>query len=296
MSNDTEIANVNGLINPVERACVPANDHGFLYGDSVYETICTYDRRPFLMDRHLDRLGRSAAAIRLVLPWGRDHLAQETTRTLTEARGDGEFAIRIVATRGTGPLGYDPDLCPSPNLVILVRGLPPLTREEREIGISAVIASVRRNPIEALDPGIKSGNLLNNILAAQEAKDASADEAILFNTAGFLAEGTLTNVFFVKGGHLRTPSLDCGILSGVTRELLLELAVVAELPCEQGNYSRDELLGADEIFLTSTTREILPVARIDGRPVGQGQRGPITQRLQGLFRRRVEQFLRSDER
>ncbi|HEY3175390.1 MAG TPA: aminotransferase class IV [Candidatus Polarisedimenticolia bacterium] len=291
--SDGEFANVNGSIAPLDRATVSVNDHGFLYGDGVYETVRTYDGRPFLVERHLERLERSAAAIRLRLPWSRLDLAGEIDRTLAAVRGAGgagEFAIRIMTTRGPGPLGYDPDLCPRPTLVILARFLKPVPIEDREIGIAAIVAGVRRNPIEALDPRIKSTNLLNNILAAQQAKDAGAAEAILCNTAGFLAEGTLTNVFFVKDGAVRTPSLDCGILSGVTRDLLLELGPRGGLTFEQGRYRAEDLSEADEIFVTSTTREILPVALLDGRPVGSGSRGPITQRLQVLFRRRVAEM------
>lgn len=289
--SDDEFANINGTITGMDRATVSVIDHGFLYGDSVYETVRTYGRRPFLMERHLERLERSASAIHLRLPWSRRHLAGEIDRTLEAARGagsGGEFAIRVMTTRGPGPLGYDPDLCPRPTLVILVRPLTPVSAADREIGIPAIVAKLRRNPIESLDPRIKSSNLLNNILAAHQAKDAGAVEAILFNTAGFLAEGTLTNVFFVKDGDVRTPSLDCGILSGVTRDLLLDLAARAGTTIEQGRYSEQDVSSAEEIFVTSTTKEILPVARLDGRPVGSGSRGPVTRRLQDLFRRRVE--------
>jgi len=294
MNAISEIANINGVITPVDRACLPANDHGFLYGDSAYETIRTYGRRPFLMERHFRRLEESAAAIRLRLPWDRSHLIAETRRTVAATLGD-EVAVRIIATRGTGPLGYDPDLCGRPNLVILGRPLRPLSRDEHDVGVSAAIASIRRNPIESLDPRIKSGNLLNNILAAHQAKEAGAAEALLLNTTGFLAEGTNTNVFLVKGGLLTTPSLDCGILSGVTRELVLDVASSAGIPCEQGRYRAESLLAADEIFLTSTTREILPVATLGGRPVGAGRRGPVTTRLQELFRVRVERIMAAEK-
>ena len=291
--NDDEIANVNGTIARIDRATVPVTDHGFLYGDSVYETVRTYGRRPFLMERHLERLERSASAIHLRLPWSRRRLAGEIDRTLEAARGagpGGEFAIRVMTTRGPGPFGYDPDLCPLPTLVILVRPLNPVSAEDHEIGIPAIVAKLRRNPIEALDPRIKSSNLLNNILAAHQAKDAGAVEAILLNPAGFLAEGTLTNVFFVKAGVIRTPSLDCGILSGVTRDLVLDLTTRGGTTIEQGRYRVEDLGSAEEIFVTSTTKEILPVARLDGRPVGPGGRGPVTRRLQDLFRRRVEEI------
>jgi len=293
-----EIANVNGSIAPIEQTRIAVNDHGFLYGDGVYETVRTYGRRPFCLPAHLDRLERSAEAIRLRLRWDRQRIGQEVDRTLEAAARaggpvwDGEFAIRIMATRGDGPLGYDPDLCTEPTLAILVTRLRPMTREEREVGIAAIVAPVRRNPIEALDPRIKSLNLLNNILAAHRAKDAGATEAILLNVSGYVAEGTLTNVFFASGGLVMTPSLDCGILSGITREILIDCLRAGRVPWEEGRYTVDQLEGADEVMLTSTTREVIPVARLDGRPVGSGSRGPMTERLQQMFRQRVEEMLR----
>lgn len=295
-ANQPELANVNGAIAPIDRAVISVTDHGFLYGESVYETIRTYGRRAFLVRRHLERLERSAASIMLALPWTRHHIAGEVHRTLAVAgEGPGEYAIRIVATRGNGPFGYDPALCPEPNLVILVRRLSEPASDPRATGVTAAIASVRRNPIESLDPRIKSSNLLNNILAAHDARRAGADEAVLFNTAGFLSEGTQSNIFFVARGTLHTPSLDCGLLSGVTRDLVLDLAAAMGIPREEGRYRREELEAADEAFFTSTTRELLPICRLDGRPVGGRRPGPVTLRLHDGYRALVERFLASGE-
>lgn len=292
----TELANVNGVIAPIDRAAISVTDHGFLYGESVYETIRTYRRRAFLVSRHLERLERSAASIMLALPWTRDHVAGEVNRTLAAAgEGPGEYAIRIVATRGDGPFGYDPALCPRPNLAILVRTLNEPLSDPRATGVTAAVSTVRRNPIESLDPRIKSSNLLNNILAAHDARRAGADEAVLFNTAGFLSEGTQSNIFFVAKGTLCTPSLDCGLLSGVTRDLVLDLAAKMGIPREEGRYRREELDAADEIFFTSTTREVLPIFRLDGRAVGDGRPGPVTLRLHDGYRALVERFLASGE-
>lgn len=290
-----DYANINGLITPLDHAVVPVSDHGFLYGDSVYETVRTYGLRPFLLKQHFERLSRSAEAIRLKLPWDAEHMSRQIHRTIDAAAvarsAPREFVIRIMATRGPGPLGYDPDLCPTPTLAILVRELQPLPPRELEEGVSAIISTVRRNPIESLDPRIKSSNLLNNILAAQQAKDAGVFEAILFNTAGELAEGTLTNVFMVSKGRIQTPSVDCGILSGVTRELVFELAARSGDPIEEGRYPREALSSVDEIFITSTTREIVPVTSLNGQPVGIGRPGPVTVRLRELFARRIDEFL-----
>ena len=290
-----ELANINGTIAPTERAVIPVGDHGFLYGDSVYETVRTYGRRPFMMASHMDRLARSGAAINLAVPWSHEHLVREAERTIQAAGGEGdtEFALRIMATRGVGPMGYDLDQCRSPNLVILLRVMEPITRAQREVGISATVVSVRRNPIGALDPRIKSSNLLNTILAYQEALASGAQEAILLNMAGDVAEGTLTNVFFVKESILKTPDLECGLLSGITREVVIDLARSAGITVTEGRYGREDLSGADEIFLTSTTREIVPVATLDGRPMGPGGkgRGPITRQVQAMFREVVDRFL-----
>ncbi len=291
MRDHAELANINGTIEPLATARVPVTDHGFLYGDSVYETLRTYARRPFLVPAHLGRLERSAESIRLRLPWDRAHVTSEIDRTIGASGGEGELVIRLIATRGSGPMGYDLETCVSPSLVILLFRLHPVPAGQREGGVAAVISSVRRNPIESLDPGIKSSNLLNNILAAQDARDAGVHEAILFNTSGHLAEGTMTNVFFVIGGHLMTPSPACGILRGVTRDLLIELARETGIPCEEGRFDRRKLEAAEEIFITSTTREILPVTRLDSRPVGGGVRGPVTGALQRAFGRQVEAFL-----
>jgi len=288
----TEVANVNGRIGAVDSASVSVSDHGFLYGESVYETIRTYERRPFLLPAHLARLQRSAASIHLPLPWPLDELQSRILATLRASTHDGEFAVRVVATRGDGPFGYDPALCPRPNLVILARRLKEPAAGTLENGVSAATASIRRNPIEALDPRIKSSNLLNNILAAHEARRAGVDEALLLNTSGHLAESTMSNVFLVRDGRLMTPSIDCGLLSGVTRDLVIEMAVEDGIPCEEGHYGPAEIAAAEEIFLTSTTREILHIGRLDGRPVGAGTKGPVTSRLQALFRERVESFLR----
>ena len=292
----TELANINGAISPIDDARISVTDHGFLYGDGVYETIRTYDGRPFLMKKHLERLSRSASAIHLELTWSDAHLTEETRRTLaqTDRPAGSELAIRIMVTRGNGPFGYDPKLTPEPNLVILVRTLTLPTTAQREQGVPVVLTEIRRNPIEALDPRVKSSNLLNVILAAQDATRVGAYEAVLFNTSGHLSECTQSNIFFVSNERLRTPSLDCGLLGGLTRDLVLEIASEASIACEEGRYPRESLFSADEVFLTSSTREILPITRLDGTPVASGRRGLVTEQLQDTYSQRVEQFFASD--
>jgi branched-chain amino acid aminotransferase len=280
-----EIINVNGNLSPAASATVPVLDHGFLYGDSVYETIRTYRGEPFLLGRHLDRLANSCRMIRLTPP-GPAEIEREVRRTI-ESGANEESYVRIMITRGVGPIGYEHALCPKPGLFVIVLPLRRVPPESYTAGIGATLGRRRRNPRESLDPAIKSCNLLNNVLAHMEAEDAGAKETILLNTRGFVAEGTHTNVFFVKANAVKTPALACGLLSGITREVVIECARESGLPLEEGEFTAGELEDADEIFVTSTLQEVLPVTRLDGKPIGGGAPGPVTRRLHELFRRRA---------
>lgn len=281
----SEIVNVNGTVTPASQAMVPVLDHGFLYGDGVYETLRTYGGEAALVDRHLARLDRSCGMIRVKsVPAAR--VKEELGRTLAAA-GNEESYIRIMVTRGTGAIGYESSLQLEPTLVIIVLPLKRIPAESYERGVRLVIGERRRNPVDSLDPAIKSCNLLNNVLAHLEAQDARASETILLNTRGFVAEGSHTNVFFVRDGVLRTPALACGILAGITREVTLEAARAIGVPAEEGMFPREELESADEIFVTSTLQEILPGTELDGKPVGGGKPGPVTRRLLEQFRRMV---------
>jgi len=280
-----DIVNVNGTITPAAQAVIPVLDHGFLYGDGVYETLRTYGGRAALVDRHLARLDKSCRMIRVKnLPAPR--IKDELSRTLSAA-GNEESYIRIMVTRGTGAIGYESSLQLEPSLVIIVLPLKRIPEETYERGVKLVIGSRRRNPVDSLDPAIKSCNLLNNVLAHLEAQDARASETILLNTRGLVAEGSHTNVFFVKGGVLRTPALGCGILAGITREVVLEAARAVSVPAEEGEYPREALETADEVFVTSTLQEILPATELDGKPVADGRPGPLTRRLLEQFRKMV---------
>lgn len=280
-----EVINVNGTITPARKAMVPVMDHGFLYGDAVYETLRTYDRVPSLLDRHLERLARSCCKIRLDPP-GSSRISEELKRTLERA-GDQESYIRIMVTRGSGEIGYEHSLALEPGVVIIVLEYREIPARHYEQGVAAVLGRRRRNPVNALDPAIKSCNLLNNLLAHMEAQDAGAHETILLNTEGNLAEGSHTNVFLVEGGVLKTPSLSCGLLSGITREVALELARKEGIPTEEGRFPGETISQAEEVFITSTLQEILPVTRLDGRPVGEGRPGPVTRRLLKNYREYV---------
>lgn len=287
----SEVASVNGKIYPAAEACISVLDRSFLFGHGVYETLRTYGGRPFLLDRHLDRLERSARRLAIPLEGWREGL-ETAIRAALDAGGNPESAIRIVVTRGEGMVDEDPRSCPTPpNLVILVRPLRRVPPEVYRDGTSALVVHVQRNAAEALDPGIKSNNLLNNLLASMEAVRRGFPEAILLNARGDVAEGNSTNVFLVRHGKLLTPSLDSGILDGITRGAVLEVAAAEGIPATEGRIPCDDLRAADEIFLTSTTREILPVVRLDDRPVSSGAPGPVTRRLHDAYRSRTRAFM-----
>jgi branched-chain amino acid aminotransferase len=284
--------NVHGEILPAEEAKVSALDHGFLYGDSVYETIRTYDRTPFLLEPHLDRLERSAARIRLRLPAPRRAIASEIERTIASVPIDSDVAVRVVLSRGAGPIGLDIEPCHEPHCVIYVMELVPGAVSDlsqpsaADGGIAVVISAVRRNHPRALDPAIKSGNYLNNVLAYFDAKDAGAVEAILLSAEGFLAEGTTSNVHIVRGGRVETPKSH-GILDGITRSVVLEEAARHGVEVVELDLPPQALYAADEAFISSSIRGILPIATVDGRKVASGVRGPLTRRLQELYQARV---------
>ncbi|MBI4604211.1 MAG: aminotransferase class IV [Planctomycetes bacterium] len=289
--------NVNGTITPAEEARISPLDHGFLYGDSVYETIRTYHGLPFLLGRHLDRLQRSLDRIFLSLPVSRRELEAAVLRSVSEVPIDGDVAARIVVSRGVGPIGLDVTRCPRSEYLIYIFELAPgavppeASPESDGKGISAVISKTRRNSPRALDPAIKSGNFLNNILAYKDATDAGAQEALLLNAEGYLAEGTTSNVFVAKNDLVWTPHA-FGILDGITRGVLFEEAALAGIPLGETNIPPEALFSADEVFITSSIRGVVPVTRVNGRAVGfgtaAGLRGPLTKRLQELYAARVE--------
>ncbi|MEW6543159.1 MAG: aminotransferase class IV [Nitrospirota bacterium] len=271
-------------------AVISVFDHGFLYGDGVYETLRSYDGRLFRLDQHLARLFRSARAIGLTIPIGE----RDWPTILNEAirrNGLQDAHVRITVSRGEGEIGLDPALCPHPTVVVIAKPLPTYPARFYEEGVELAIASVRRNPAAALPPQIKSLNFLNNILAKREATRSGAFDALMLNVEGHLAECTTSNLFFVRDGRLCTPAGDCGILDGITREVVLLLARENGMPTEEGRYPAEALGRAQECFLTNTSMEIMPVRAINRHPVGSGKPGPLTLGLRSLFRANVSRFL-----
>jgi branched-chain amino acid aminotransferase len=286
--------NINGQIFPPEEAHIAVFDHGFLYGDGVYETLRTYGGVPFLLDAHLGRLRRSASRLSIDLEKMPVDPKAELARTI-RASGNAESMIRLVITRGTGPFGYSPSLCPHPNFLAFVQEFEPAPESAYRDGISMAVVSVRRNPQAALDPHIKSINLLNNILAAIEAKSRGVDEGILLNLSGRVAESSMSNIFIVSAGRVLTPPVSAGILDGLTRDFLLGVCRAAGIPAAEEDLTPEDLTRAEECFLTSTTREVLPVTTIDGRAIGSGAPGPLTRRLMTLFHEKaLEAMARAD--
>jgi branched-chain amino acid aminotransferase len=276
-------ASVNGVVTDAAEARVSVLDNGFTFGDAVYETLRTYARRPFHLDRHLARLRRSAARLRIGLDVGDDEMARRIDALLERSQHP-ESYIRIIVSRGVGDVSYHFDRVQGPTVVMVTKPFQPLPEAHYRDGIPVILSSVQRNHPRALDPAIKSCNLLNSVLAVQEAQDKGALEPIMLNASGDVAEGASSNVFLVKGGALVTPTLDAGILPGVTREVLIERARALGVAVRETTVSVAELLQADEAFITSSLKELAPIRTIDGRPVGDGRPGPVTLRLLADFR------------
>ena len=277
-----------------EEAVVSVFDHGFLYGDGVYETIRSYGPRIFMRDQHLDRLQRSAEAIGLEVPIPRAHwpdLLHEAMRRNEVGNDSADAYLRITVSRGEGEIGLDPNLCPHPTVVIMAKALGNYPAAFSRDGVSLTVAKTRRNLPEALSPQIKATNFLNNILAKQESIAAGTFDSLLLNWREELTECTISNLFFYAGDKLHTPALDCGILDGITRTIVMTLAREEKIVVEEGHYRMAALREAEECFLTNTTMEIMPVTTIDAAPVGNGIPGPLTRRLQTAFAASRTRFL-----
>jgi branched-chain amino acid aminotransferase len=280
--------NVNGQISAERDAVISVFDHGFLYGEGIYETLRTYNGRLFLYDRHMRRMRNSGRLIDLALPFTDDELAAHIRDTITAAKLDhAEAYVRVLVTRGIGELTYDLKATPKPSWVIIVKPLVPPAAEVYDRGVKVVLVDVVRNHPQSLNPMIKSNNLMNSALAAQQAQKRGGFEAVMRNYRGELTECTQSNLFIVKNGVAFTPPLESGLLPGITREFVFELGRDAGIDVREQVLRDDDLFGADEAFLTSTTREVLPIVTVDERTVGNGSPGPVTLKLLKAFRERV---------
>jgi branched-chain amino acid aminotransferase len=274
---------LDGQLIEKDAAKISVYDHGLLYGDGVFEGIRVYNGRVFRVDEHLRRLYDSARAIRLTIPISQDEFKSVIEQTV-KANNFADCYIRAVVTRGAGYLGLNPNKCPKPSIIVIADTIELFPKEVYEKGMAVITASVIRNHPNAVSPRIKSLNYLNNILAKMEAVDAGVPEAIMLNIDGNVAEGTADNIFIVRDGIVRTPTIYDGILEGVTRDTILMLCRKLSIPCEERTFPRHDLYVADECFLTGTGAEVVPVTRIDNRPIGSGVVGAITKRLIDAYR------------
>ena len=286
---------VNGTIKPAAEAVVPVYDHGFLYGEGVYETLRTYNKVPFLYDRHMRRLRASSERLHLEVPFSDGQLTAWINDTVAAAGEMRESYIRILLTRGVGELNYDPKSTPAPSLIIIVKPLEEPPARVFNDGIRISLVPILRNHPGSVNPLIKSNNLLNNALSMQEAYRRGSEEGLMCNYRGELSECSQANFFMVRDGVALTPKSQAGLLEGVTRAFLFEVGKDVGVDVKDVTLFPNDLETADEAFITSTTRELSPVTKIDDRVIGLGKPGPITLKLLEGYRRRANDLTRAGE-
>ena len=273
---------IAGKLYDKEDAKISVYDHGLLYGDGVFEGMRSYGGKVFRLQQHLDRLWDSARAIWLEIPMTKDELAKAVNDTLA-VNNIKDGYIRLVVTRGAGALGLDPNRCSNPQVIVIADHIQMYPKEMYENGLSIITASTIRNHSAALSPRIKSLNYLNNIMAKIEGLQAGCVEALMLNAKGEVAECTGDNIFIIRKGVLQTPPIDAGILEGITRDAVIEIAEAAGITVQQIPLCRHDIFIADECFLTGSAAEIIPVVKLDSRVIGTGQPGPITKKLTERF-------------
>lgn len=277
---------VDGEFYSGDEARISVYDHGLLYGDGVFEGIPVYKGRPFRLEEHLERLEEGAGALLLNIPLTREELTLKIVETLKREALDQGY-IRLVITRGKGDLGLDPDKCLKSTVIIIADTISLYPEEYYEKGIPIVTAPTRRISAGQWDPRIKSLNYLNNIMAKMEAKQAGCLEAVMLNGEDYVCECTADNLFVVKNGRIQTPPAHVGLLEGITRKFIMELAAESGLAVEEAMLRRFDLYRADEIFMTGSGAEMLPVISVDRRQTGTGKPGPVFQKLRRIFRKKV---------
>lgn len=279
---------IDGAFVPKDEAKISVYDHGFLYGDGVFEGMRVYSGNVFRMKDHLERLYNSAKAIMLEIPYTVEEVQQVVIDTLKKNNLDGNAYVRLVVSRGKGNLGLDPASCKEPSLIVIAEQLQLYPVEFYEKGLEIVTVATRRNRPDALNPKIKSLNYLNNILIKLEAKQAGVSEALTMNTEGYIAEGSSDNIFLVKKGVLYTPPGYIGALEGITREAILDVSQELGYKVKEEPFTRHDVYVADEVFLTGTAAEVIAVVKVDGRVIGDGKPGEHTLRLLDNFHKLVK--------
>ncbi len=279
---------INGKFYPKSDAKVSVYDHGLLYGDGVFEGIRAYNGVVFKLKEHLDRLYQSMHTIMLQIPLTKSEMTQAVLETLKKNNLKNAY-IRLIVTRGEGDLGLDPRKCPKPTVIIIAEPMIQIYgAEAKEKGMTATISWVKRDSVDATSHEVKSLNYMNSILAKIEANTAGVDEAIYLDKRGFVCEGSSDNIFMVKGGKVVTPPVSTGALAGITRNRVMKLAEDLGHAVVERNITPNELFNADEVFLTGTAAEVVPVREINKRIIGNGKRGPVTKRLMEEFERIVK--------
>lgn len=286
--NQNAMCWINQTIKPAHEATISVFDHGLLYGDGVFEGLRFYNGKTFMLEAHLQRLQNSAAGIELELPYSLEQIALAIEQLIEASASDSGY-LRLVVTRGEGSLGIDPRKCARPNLFIIADELAVMDVTDPSQGVRLHVAQTRRTPAQCLDPKVKSLNYLNNILARIEANHAGCEEALMLNLDGYVSEGSVDNVFIVVDGVLKTPPLEDGMLAGITRAVVIDVAAQAGIPCEQVSLRVSDLQQADECFLTGTGAELIPVRQIAEQhlPVAQTPLVPVI--MQG-FKNSIAQY------
>jgi len=274
---------IDGKFYSETNAKVSVFDHGLLYGDGIFEGIRFYNGRVFRLEQHLERLWNSARSICLDIPMTRQEMTEALLETIRQNHLRDGY-VRLVVTRGVGNLGLNPEHCKDPSVIIIVATIALYHEDFYRKGLSIVTVATRRSNPASLNPAVKSLNYLNNVMARIEANLASADEALMLNDAGNVAECTADNVFIIKHGQIFTPPITAGALQGITRSVVFDIAGEFDIKVTEADFTRHDIFVADECFLTGTAAEIVPVVKADGRIIGNGEPGPITMRIIARFR------------
>jgi branched-chain amino acid aminotransferase len=286
MTNELQIY-IDGKYYPKSEAKISVYDHGFLYGDGVFEGIRAYNGVVFKLKEHVDRLYRSAHAIMLNIPLTKEQMIQAVVETLRKNKMKDSY-IRLVVSRGVGDLGLDPRKCPKPTVIIIADSISIRAGNAKETGITTMFSWVRRNPVDATTHEIKSLNYLNSVLAKIEANACGVDEAICLEPSGCIAEGVGENVFIVKDGEVLTPPTSTGALAGITAEVVAQLCQKLKIKLTVANLTPFMIFTADEAFFTGTAMEVVPIREVNKRQIGDGKPGPVTKRLLAEFQKVIE--------
>jgi branched-chain amino acid aminotransferase len=286
MTNELQVY-VDGEFYPKSQAKVSVYDHGFLYGDGVFEGIREYNGVVFKLKEHVDRLYRSAHAIMLQIPLTKEEMVKAVVETLRKNKMKDAY-IRLIVSRGVGDLGLDPRKCPNPTIIIITDTINIKAGNAKETGVTTMFSWVRRNPVDATTHEIKSLNYLNSILAKIEANACGVDEALCLESNGYIAEGVGENVFIVKNGEILSPPTSTGALAGITADVVVELAAKLGLKLTVTNLTPFMLFTADEAFFTGTAMEMVPIREANKRPIGDGKPGPVTKKLMAEFQKVID--------